>query len=150
MITYPGLPAPTITDHMTFAQSSDRYGKGTEFRIGRIEMVANTGTYLDTPAHRYRDGIDLAMVGLGAFADLPGLVVSVDGFAIDHVPTGDLEGKAVLFSTGWSRHWGTETYGAVEHPHLTQGAALALANAGVGLVGIDSVNIDSTTNGERP
>lgn len=154
MTTYPGLPAPEITEHLTWEASRARYAEGTEFHIARISMVANTGTYVDAPSHRYAGGADLAAVPLGALADLAGLVVRVEGShsrAIDRnvfLPY-DVRGRAVLVHTGWARHWGTGRYG-VDAPFLTRDAAQWLAEQGAGLVGIDSVNIDDTGDGTRP
>jgi arylformamidase len=151
-VTYPGLPPPVISDHLSREASRDRYSAGTEFQIGRIDMVANTGTYLDVPSHRYPDGHDLAALPLDRVADLPGLCLAAQGPAIgpETFAGEELAGKAVLFATGWDRHWGTDAYGAPEHPYLTGGAAAALVEAGPALVGIDSVNIDDTRSGDRP
>lgn len=154
MVTYPGLPAPVIRDHLSREASVGRYAPGTEFQIGRIEMVANTGTYVDAPFHRYAGGTDLAGLDLATLADLPGLVVRPGGSspAIDHdvFTTIDPRGRAVLIHTGWDRHWGTDAYGAGGHPFLTRAAAEHLARAGARLVGIDSLNIDDATDGTRP
>jgi kynurenine formamidase len=154
-ITYPGLPGPVITDHLSFEASHATYAPGTEFRITRIEMVANTGTYLDTPAHRFRDGFDLAGLPLESVADLPGLLVDAPSRDVgpDAFQGVDVRGRAVLIRTGWDAHWGTDDYGAPEHPFLTGTAAAALAEQGAALVGIDSVNIDDTSaqaGGARP
>lgn len=145
LVTYPGLPAPVITDHLSREASRERYAPGTEFQIGRINMIANTGTYLDTPAHRYPDGYDLSGLPLERVAGVPG-VVTTDG---SDLPA-DLTGMAVLVRTGWDRHWGTGQYGDPSHPSLSVELAQALVDADVALVGIDSVNIDDTTTGERP
>jgi kynurenine formamidase len=152
MTTYPGLPGPTIEDHLSREESRDRYAPGTEFQIGRIELVANTGTYLDTPAHRFAGGYDLADLDLGRCADLPGRCIRATGPAIDvaAVEGVDVAGRAVLFATGWSRYWRTERYGDPSHPYLTASLARSLAEGGAVLVGIDSVNIDDTAGGERP
>jgi arylformamidase len=152
METYPGLPGPTISDHLSRAASRERYAPGTEFQIGRIDMVANTGTYLDTPAHRYADGYDLSALPLERVALVPGALVDAIGTPIGaEVFNGlDLEGRAVLVRTGWDQHWGTAAYGGGAHPYLTAAAATALIDARVALVGIDSVNIDATTTGEWP
>lgn len=152
MVTYPGLPAPLITDHLSREASRAVYAPGTEFHIGRIEMVANTGTYLDTPAHRFADGYDLAGLDLREVADVEGLCVAAPGPAIGaEVLDGlDLSGRAVLFATGWDARWRTESYGDPSHPYLGDEAVAALVDGGASVVGIDSVNIDSTTTGERP
>jgi kynurenine formamidase len=152
MVTYPGLPAPVIRDHLSREASIGRYAPGTEFQIGRIEMVANTGTYVDAPFHRYAGGTDLAGLDLAVLADLPGLVVHAGGPAIDHDTFATIEprGRAVLVHTGWDRHWATPTYGAGGHPFLTRAAAEHLVRAGARLVGIDSLNIDDATDGTRP
>jgi kynurenine formamidase len=144
-ITYPGLPGPVVSDHLSRADSRERYAPGVEFQIGRIEMVANTGTYLDTPFHRYADGHDLAGLDLARVVDVPGVVV-------DGTEHGDVEvaGRAVLFHTGWDVHWATDRYGDPSHPFLPVEVAGRLVDAGAALVGIDSVNIDSTATGERP
>jgi kynurenine formamidase len=154
MITYPGLPGPEITDHLTREASRASYAPGTEFHIGRISMVANTGTYLDTPAHRFADGADLASLPLSRLCDLDGLVVRLAGDdtrAIDRqvlLPF-DVRGRAVLLHTGWDRHWGTDRYGS-GHPYLTADGADWLVESAAALVGIDSVNIDDAADGSRP
>lgn len=151
MVTYPGLPGPEMSSHLSFEDSRSHYAAGTEFSIGRISMVANTGTYLDTPAHRFRGGNDLGSLPLGSCAMLPAAVIDGDGAigpdAFDGV---EIDGRAVLLRTGWDRHWGTDRYGAPEHPHLTGDGARHLVDRGAVLVGIDSVNIDDTRTGERP
>jgi kynurenine formamidase len=151
-VTYPGFPPPVISDFLSREASREKYAPGTEFQIGRIDMIANTGTYLDTPAHRYADGFDLAELPLAAVAGVPGVVISVVEMVIGApaVASADLAGKAVLVRTGWDRHWGRDEYGDTDHPHLTAEAAEQLVGDGVALVGIDSVNIDATTTGERP
>jgi arylformamidase len=151
--TYPGLPAPIISDHLSRADSRSHYAPGTEFQIGRIEMVANTGTYLDSPFHRYADGDDLAALRLEQLADLPGVVVDATGTGrcidVASLPGGDLRGHALLFRTGWSRHFGTPAYNT-GHPFLSAALAKALVARGAALVGIDSLNIDDTSGKERP
>jgi arylformamidase len=154
MTTYPGLPGPEITPHMTRAASRERYAPGTEFAIDRISMVGNTGTYLDSPFHRYADGADLAAMPLESVADLPAVVVHLSGSAergIGPAALGAVEpaGAAVLLHTGWDRHWGTEGYGGAA-PYLTEAGARHLVDAGARLVGIDSVNIDDPLGDARP
>jgi kynurenine formamidase len=154
MITYKGLPAPPVCDFLSREQSWSHYAPGTEFHIGRIEMVANTGTYLDAPFHRYATGKDLSELPLERLANLAGTVVTADfskGRAISSAAFKghDLRGQAVLVRTGWDAHWRTEQY--VEgHPYLTKDATEYLLEAGVALVGIDSLNIDDTADLSRP
>ena len=155
MITYKGLPAPVITDHMSRLESRSRYEAGTEFHIGKIELVANTGTYVDAPFHRYEAGKDLSELELRSVANLEGLVVRcVDrsGRAIgrDAFEGLDLTGKAVILHTGWDRNWRTEKYWEGTHPFINSEAAEYLADSSVALVGIDSYNIDDTADGTRP
>jgi kynurenine formamidase len=176
--TYRGLPAPILSDFMSRERSRAHYAPGTEFHIGKIEMVANTGTYLDSPFHRHADGDDLAGLGLERLADLEGLVVrhvvdggcagaaatlradpsraslgrAIDAAEIVAAATAvglDLEGKAVLFHTGWDRHWRTERYFS-GHPFLSAAAAQLLVDRGVALAGIDSLNVDDTADLTRP
>ena len=152
MITYKGLPAPVICDFLSREASRQRYAPGTEFQIGRIDMVANTGTYLDSPFHRYADGKDLSDLPLESLAGLDCVVSRHSaGPVIDRIAFTEelVRGKAVLFHTGWDRHWRTDAYHEA-HPHLTERLARWLATAGVALVGIDSFNIDSVATGERP
>jgi len=154
MITYPGFPAPYICDFLSREASRARYARGTEFQIGRIDMVANTGTYVDSPFHRYPNGKDLSQLPLSSLADLDGIVVRIDPSherAIDAQVFRQLsvKGKAVLVHTGWSQHFGTEHYGN-GHPYLTEDAAKFLVDEGAVLVGIDSLNIDGTSDGNRP
>lgn len=152
MITYKGLPAPVISDFMSREDSRSHYEPGTEFNIAKIDMVANTGTYLDSPFHRYARGRDLAGLELQTVANVDGIVVHCSDRAIgEQVLDGlDVRGKAVLFRTRWDAHWRTETYWNGEHPFLTEGAATYLAKGGATIVGIDSYNIDSITDGRRP
>jgi kynurenine formamidase len=153
MVTYKGLPAPIICDFLSREQSKRIYAPGTEFHIGKIEMVANTGTYLDAPFHRYADGKDLSELPLEWLADLEAIVVRAReaGRAIgpDAFAKHKVAGKAVLVQTGWSRHWCTDRY-FDGHPFLTSEAAAHLRDAGARLVGIDSLNIDDISGGERP
>jgi len=154
LVTYKGLPAPVICDYLSREESKKFYAEGTSFQIGKIEMVTNTGTYIDCPFHRYADGEDISEVGLERLADLPAVVIqapfthdlSIDKSFFDGL---DLEGKAVLVHTGWATHWNTEFYYA-NHPFLTQDAAEYLVNCKVKIVGIDSHNIDDTRANTRP
>jgi len=152
MITYKGLPAPIICDFLSREESREHYAEGTEFYIGKIEMVANTGTYVDSPFHRFADGIDLSELPLESLADLEGIVVHVQnlGRSISAKPFHDLDlkGKAVLVHTDWSRHWRTDQY-FEGHPFLTRDAAECLVEAGAAFVGIDTYNIDDITDGTR-
>ena len=154
LVTYRGLPAPVICDYLSREDSRKHYAAGTEFHIGRIEMVANTGTYLDSPYHRYEGGRDLSRLALSSLADLDGVVVNAvgaPGRALGRAAFGDTDakGKAVLVHTGWDVHWGTDGY-FDGHPFLTEEAARFLADEGAVLVGIDSYNIDDTADGRRP
>ena len=154
MITYKGLPAPLVCDHLSREASRRSYDAGTEFQIDRIEMVGNTGTYLDTPFHRFADGEDLSALSLDKVSGLDGVVIRVTGArdrAIDWsmFAAVDVRGKAVLVHTGWDRHWRTDQY-FERHPHLTEAAAIYLRDRGATLVGIDSFNIDDTAGGTRP
>jgi kynurenine formamidase len=153
MVTYKGFPAPIVCDWLSREESRSRYD-GAEFQIGKIEMIANTGTYVDSPFHRYENGKDLSELPLESVADLDCLVVRVDltaGVGIDTVPLSakQVAGRAVLFHTGWDRRWRTDAY-FEGHPHLTERAAEWLVKAGAALVGIDSMNIDSIATGRRP
>jgi kynurenine formamidase len=154
MPTYPGLPGPVITDYLTREASRASYAPGTEFQIGRITLVANTGTYVDAPFHRYADGADLAALSLERLADLEGLVIDLRGAPERGISREQLlpyrvEGRAILLRTGWSRHWGTDAY-ASGHPFLTREGARLLVERRPALVGIDSLNIDDTADGTRP
>jgi arylformamidase len=153
LITYKGLPAPLICDFLSREQSRQHYAPGTEFQIGKIEMVANTGTYLDSPFHRYEDGRDLSQLELTSLANLDGVVLRaskadrrIDAGAFRHL---ELRSKAVLVETGWDAHWKTDQY-FEGHPFLTKDAAQLLADEGAALVGIDSYNIDDTADLSRP
>jgi kynurenine formamidase len=151
LVTYQGLPAPHICDYWTRRHSAQFYDDGSTFQIGRIDMVANTGTYLDAPFHRYEDGDDLAALALARLAALPGLCIGAEAQAVDAALFEglDVAGKAVLVATGWDRHWRTEAYFS-GHPFLTEAAARLLADRGAALVGIDSTNIDDTSRRTRP
>ncbi len=153
MLTYSGLPGPIISDHMSRKDSESYYSDGTTFQIGKIEMIANTGTYIDAPFHRYEAGHDLSELKMTSIANLEGIVFraargmrSIDKDVIESVK---VEGKAVLIHTGWDRHWRTDAY-FENHPFLTRNAAEYLKSSGAALVGIDSLNIDDTADGSRP
>ena len=155
LVTYPGIPAPTITPHLTREASRDHYAPGTEFEIDLITMAGNTGTYLDSPFHRYADGGDLASLSLDTLVDVPAEVFRLTDAAGRGIPAEvffdrDLAGTAVLLHTGWSRHFGTPEY-AHGSPFLTEAGAQHLADTGVAIVGIDALNIDDTeSGGARP
>ena len=154
MTTFKGLPGPHLCDYWTREASAGNYDDGSTFQIGRIDMVANTGTYVDSPFHRYAEGKDLAELPLESLADLDGLVVRrpfENGLAVGTEAFADLDvrGKAVLVHTGWSRFWRSEAYFS-DHPFLTGDAAQALIEGGAAFVGIDSHNIDDTRTRGRP
>ncbi len=154
VVTYKGLPAPVICDYLSREDSRSHYAPGTEFCIGKIEMVANTGTYVDSPFHRFADGKDLSELPLESLANLDAVVLrwdqtngrAINASAFEGVEVAD---RAVLVHTGWSIHYATEQY-FEGHPFLTRDAAQHLRDAGAKLVGIDSLNIDDTADGTRP
>lgn len=153
LITYKGLPAPIICDFLSREQSRSFYASGTEFQIGKIEMVANTGTYLDSPFHRYEAGKDLSELELTSLANLDGLTAKSEGqraVDVSAFANLDVSRKAVLIHTGWDKHWRTDKYFEGTHPFLTKDAAQFLSDEGVALVGIDSYNIDDTADLTRP
>jgi arylformamidase len=151
MITYKGMPGPVISDYRSRETSTQFYAPGTAFHIGKIEMVANTGTYVDAPFHRFPEGNDLSELPLESLADLPGIRISTQGRAVHKqcFERKDLAGKAILVHTGWSRYWRTQHY-FDGTPFLTQEAAEFLVSSRVALVGIDSMNIDDPEDGTRP
>lgn len=154
MTTYKGVSPPVITPYLTREASTSMYAEGVTFLISKIDMVANTGTYLDTPFHRYEDGYDLAELKLENVAYVPAEIIRVDGTKVKKIDESyfkklELRGKAVLINTGWSANWGTDAYFS-NHPHLTEGAAKFLRDAGVRIVAIDTYNIDDTNDKTRP
>jgi kynurenine formamidase len=153
MITYQGLPGPVISDFLSREASRGKYADGTTFAIGRVDMVANTGTYVDAPFHRFAEGADVGALPLERLADLEGVVVDAvragRGVGPELFDRLELAGKAVLVHTGWSRHWRTSAY-FEGHPYLTAAAVDRLVAARPALVGIDSLNIDDTRDGARP
>jgi arylformamidase len=155
LITYPGLPAPVITPHLTREASRQNYAEGTTFAMDVITMIGNTGTYLDAPFHRYAEGPDLAGLDLETLVDLPAVVLHLDDLTTRGIPAGvfldrDVRGAAVLLHTGWDRHFGTPAY-RTGSPFLATEAVELLVERGAALVGIDALNIDDTeSGGERP
>jgi kynurenine formamidase len=154
MVTYKGLPGPVITDHLSREASRAFYAPGTTFQIGRIEMVANTGTYVDAPFHRWEDGPDLSRLPLDILAGREGICIAAphaQGLAVDEefLEGKEVGGRAVLFFTGWAARWGTPGY-QQRSPHLTSKAASLLVSRGAAIVGIDSHNIDDTDDKTRP
>jgi len=154
LVTYKGLPAPIICDYLSREDSRQFYEEGTEFQIGKIEMVANTGTYIDCPFHRFELGRDLSEIELERFVDLDAIVISVPfcetlQITAEHFQNCEIRNRAVLIHTGWDRYWNTEDY-YENHPYLTKKAAEYLRDCHVKLVGIDSHNIDDTSGRTRP
>jgi kynurenine formamidase len=154
MATYKGLPGPVITDHLSREASRPLYAGGTTFQIGKIEMVANTGTYVDAPSHRWEDGADLSQLSLESLAGLDGVLIAAPhahGLVVDEdlLEGRDVRGKAVLIRTGWASFWGTPSY-FQRSSHLTSAAASLLVSRGAAIVGIDSHNIDDTEDKTRP
>src|SRR5450631_758225 len=154
LVTYKGLPAPAICDYLSREESRKFYEPGTEFQIGKIEMVSNTGTYVDCPFHRFENGKDLSEIGLERFADLEGIMIPApytEGLAVtpERLSNFEIRNRAVLIHTGWDEHWNTPAY-YEGHPYLTKAAAEYLRDGGVSLVGIDSHNIDDTSGRSRP
>jgi kynurenine formamidase len=154
LVTYKGLPAPIVCDYLSREDSKQFYDEGTEFQIGKIEMVANTGTYVDCPFHRFEHGKDLSEIGLERFADLEGIKISVPhtqtlAIEVAHLQGYPIENRAVLVHTDWATHWNTPQY-YENHPYLTEEAAMYLRDNGAVLVGIDSHNIDNTQTRKRP
>jgi len=155
MVTYGGMPGPAISDWLSRDASTARYAPGTTFQIGKIDLLANTGTYIDAPFHRYENAPDIAGYRLEAVADLPGVVVRATQRRDRAIDVGafaklDVKGRAVLVHTGWDAHWRTDEYSAGGHPFLTKAVADHLVKAGAALVGIDSLNIDDHKDGTRP
>lgn len=153
-ITYKGLPAPVICDYLSREVSKNIYEEGTTFQIGKIEMVSNTGTYIDCPFHRFENGKDLSEVTIERFVDLEGIVINAPhkqllSVTADFFRNYEIRNRAVLIHTGWDEHWGTDTY-FENHPYLTKDAAEYLRDCDVKLVGIDSHNIDNTSGKSRP
>jgi len=152
MITYPGLPGPAVSEFLSREASAAHYAPGTTFSIARVDLVANTGTYVDAPFHRFAEGTDVAGLPLDRLANLPGVLLPLPAgrrFDADLFRGHDLRGKAVLLHSGWDAHWRTPAYGH-GHPFVTRAAATLLASSGASLVGIDSLNIDDTADPERP
>jgi kynurenine formamidase len=153
-VSHRGLPAPIICDYLSREASRSRYAPGTEFHIAKIEMVANTGTYLDCPFHRFADGRDFSQIGIEQLADIDAVVVRAENgdspaVGIEYFRGLEIRDRAVLVHTGWDRHWNTQAY-LGEHPFLTEDAAIYLRDCGAKLVGIDSMNIDDTRGNTRP
>ena len=153
-VTHRGLPAPIICDYLSRESSRSRYAPGTEFHIAKIEMVANTGTYIDCPFHRFADGRDFSQIGIEQLADIDAIVVRAEqrdspAVGVEFFRGLEIRNRAVLVHTGWDRHWNTQAY-LGEHPFLTEDAAIFLRDGGAKLVGIDSMNIDDTRGNARP
>lgn len=154
LVTYKGLPAPIVCDYLSREDSKQFYEKGTEFQIGKIEMVTNTGTYIDCPFHRFENGKDLSQVGIERFVDLEAIVIRIPHsktteITEEHLKNYEIRNHAVLIQTGWDVHWNTEQY-YENHPYLTEKAAEYLRDCSIKLVGIDSHNIDDTKGNRRP
>lgn len=152
LVTYKGLPSPIICDYLSREQSKANYESGTEFQIGKIEMVTNTGTYIDCPFHRFEHGKDLSEMELERFADLDAITINAENateIGKSYFTGKEIRNRAILVYTGWAKHWNTPQY-FENHPYLTAEAAEYLKECNVKLVGIDSHNIDDTRGKSRP
>lgn len=152
MVTYPGLPAPAVRDHLSRQAAEEIYGPGITFQIGMVNLCTNTGTYLDVPFHRYADGHDLCGLDLDRVASVPAVCLDRQGEAAIELSPADVDGltgHAVLIHTSHASKWGSDAY-FVDHPFMTEASAVLLRDAGVACVGIDSLNIDTTEGGDRP
>ncbi len=153
MQTYKGLPVPIICDYLTREASKSHYEQGTSFQIGVVTLCSNTGTYVDVPFHRYEEGEDLSEISLAKLANLDCIKIvipeNVQKIEVKHVENIDVKGKAILFQTGWSKHWGSDQY-FEEHPFVTEEVAVILRDGGAVFVGIDSYNIDDVSGKARP
>ncbi len=152
MPVYPGIPAPVIGAILDHDSSRQRYEGKAEFLLGTFELPGNTGTYLDAPFHRYRDGDDLASVSLDRIASVPALVVDAPAeyrpveVGLDEEAA---RGRAVLVRTGWDRRWGTEAYWE-PGPYFSKNGVERLAGLAPVLVGVDFANVDDTGDMSRP
>jgi arylformamidase len=154
-VTYPGFPAPTNTDFLGWEESHSHYADGVEFQVGRIDLLAATGTYLDSPAHRHRGAADIADIDIATVADVPGVIIRTPDreIASSVFMSLDVTSKAVVVQTGWSRHWGSDEYQSTDHPFLTRDAADYLVSSKARIIAIDCVNIDDNSEaskGHRP
>ena len=153
--TYKGIPAIHVCDYLSRKESRKTYATGTEFQMDEIKLVGNSGTYIDSPFHRYADGKDLASLALSSTINLQAIVIRAphlnewSAVGVEAFEDKQLTGKAVLVDTGWSKHFGTEKYIA-HHPFVTEEAAEYLLSQCVALVGIDSHNIDDIRQNTRP
>ncbi len=154
MITYKGLPAPIVCDYLSREASRKLYAPGTEFQIGKIEMVANTGTYLDSPFHRYADGKDLSELSLDRLANLEAVVVRWDpGKGVRSAPRYSIAGRCVarqFSSTPAGRPTGGPTATSRVIPSSPETLLLISCWQGRLSLGIDSYNIDDTGDLTRP
>ena len=154
MQTYPGLPEPRAEILFDHEASRPRYEGKAEFLIASLHLCGNTGTYVDSPFHRFRGGADLSCLPLDRLAHLPLAVVDAErnvgrGISQRAFEGLDVRGRAVLIHTGWSRHWRTAAY-FEPNPHLTADACQWLRDQGAAFAGIDSVNIDDMQDQARP
>ncbi|HWU38950.1 MAG TPA: cyclase family protein [Candidatus Acidoferrum sp.] len=152
MQAYPGLPSPKIGAYLDHEASRDHYAGRAEFFLGRVDMVCNIGTYLDSPFHRHRGQADLSQIPLERVAGVPGIVLDAAGsraaIALER-PASDLSGRAVLIRTGWDRRWGTDAYWE-PGPYLAASTVDLLIQARAVLVGVDFWNVDNTQDPSRP
>ena len=148
----PGLPSPQIGAHLTHEASRDKYDDA-EFFLGKVDMPANVGTYIDSPFHRFKDREDLSRIPLEHLVGLPGLVLDCSEASTrelhPELPDRDLDGVALLVRTGWDQKWATDTYFGPA-PYLAEAFATELIERRVGLVGVDTWNVDDTTTRRRP
>src|SRR3989442_12272612 len=77
METYRPLPTPRV--EVLNDYDASRYDGKAEFFIASLHLCGNTGTYIDSPRHRFRAGTDLAGLPLERLADLPIIVANVSG-----------------------------------------------------------------------
>ena len=153
MTTFKGFPGPHLCDYWTRDASAAHYDDGSSFQIGRIDMIANTGTYVDSPFHRYADGgICPNSRSKARRSRRPRGPQALAAASRPTPPTSPglrSRASAVLVHTGWDLYWRTEAY-FDNHPFLTAAAANWLVEQGAAFVSIDSHHIDDTRTRSRP
>jgi arylformamidase len=137
---YPGDPQVKIEQWSALT-------RGDAANVSMLHLGAHTGTHVDAPAHFIEGGRSVSSMPLDVLVGEARVVeISDDVRAIEeaHLAQHNLNGmKRVLFKTRNSALWANTVEGfRTDFTYITPGAAHALVERGVRLVGMDYLSVE--------
>jgi kynurenine formamidase len=136
---YPGDPVFCCTPLLTLEHDG--------CAVSALALGSHTGTHIDAPAHfvaggKCVDELDLsALVGPAVVVDLTAKTANAPIGPADLASALARRPQILLLRTGWSQHWPAfDAYAT--HPCVTREAAQAVVDAGVRVLGVDTLSPD--------